>query len=121
MLSTTTLIDRIRGEYRSLPGLKLTIEQAHSRWAVDELTCAAALDALIAEGFLQRTGAGKFIALPRPDGSALTIAETQPLRPVRCQHCRKLNMREAGAGPTTRAAFRCAACGRLVNAAAISA
>ena len=78
MLSTTTLINRIRVEYQSLPGLKLTVEQARRLWAVDDQTCGAALEALIAEGFLHRTGTGKFIALPRPSGYTASVESMRP-------------------------------------------
>ena len=110
MFSTSTLISKMRGEYESLPGLKLTREQACRLWAVDEETCEIAFDALISEGFLHRTGTGKFIALPRPSGFATASRASR----VRCPHCQKLNTMEQGA-------FRCVACRRLVTFAPISA
>ena len=125
MLSTTTLINRIRVEYQSLPGLKLTIEQARRLWAVDDETCGAALDALIAEGFLHRTGTGKFIALPRPSGSTAKVDESVATStPIRCPHCLKLNTMERGAIEGALIAgmsFRCVACRKIVTLTAISA
>jgi hypothetical protein len=122
MLSTSTLISRIRVEYESMPGLKLSLEQARLLWNVDDHTCGAALDALIAEGFLHRTGTGKFIALPRPDGSTLKAAEPRTtIRTVRCPYCQKLNTTEGGGPHTTLGAFRCSACSRLVSFTAVSA
>ena len=125
MLSTSTLISRIRLEYESLPGLKLSIEQAQRLWDVDDQTCGAALEALIDEGFLHRTGTGKFIALPRPAGHTSKVAEPAGAStPVRCPHCRKLNAIERGRmqnGTMTGSAFRCVACRQLVSFTAISA
>ena len=115
MFSTSTLIDKMRGEYESMPGLKLTREQACRIWAVDEQTCEFALDALITEGFLHRTGTGKFIALPRPTGLSARVQElTTGIKTVRCPHCQKLNQMENGT-------FRCVACRRIVSFSNLSA
>jgi hypothetical protein len=123
MLSTTTLINRIRTEYQCLPGLKLTIEQARRLWSVDDETCGAALDALIAEGFLHRTGTGKFIALPRPLGYSTKAGESASHRMlIRCPHCQKLNTLERStANGAISAGFRCVACRKVVSFTAISA
>jgi hypothetical protein len=119
------LISRIRLEYESLPGLKLSIDQARRLWSADPETCGAALEALIAEGFLHRTGTGKFIALPRPAGHTLKAKDSFGSNtPVRCPHCQKLNTMErevANSGRTTGTAFRCVACRQLVSFTAISA
>ena len=115
MFSSSTLITKMRGEYESMPGLKLTREQACRLWAVDEETCEIAFDALITEGFLHRTGTGKFIALPRPSGFAVKIDGLATATvTVRCPHCQKLNTMEKGT-------FRCVACRRLVSFTTIGA
>ncbi len=134
MFSTTTLIRQMRDEYQKLPGLKLTREQACRLWAVNVETCDAAIDALVQEGFLHKTGTGKFIALPRHAGAAAHIRELAPqVAPIRCPHCQKLNMqRDSDAetpdthGPhghahVTGSTFRCVACGRIVSFTALSA
>jgi hypothetical protein len=74
--STTRLVERIREEYAAMPGLKLTREQACRLWAVGH-ECEAALEALLAEGFLHQTGTGKYVTLPRPGGSAAGVAVNQ--------------------------------------------
>jgi hypothetical protein len=114
MFSTSTLITRMRGEYESMPGLKLTREQACRMWAVDQITCSAALDTLITEGFLHRTGTGKFIALPRPAGTAARVEEMNLRTPVRCPHCQKLNMMERDP-VMSNSTFRCVACRRVLS------
>ena len=122
MFTTEVLVDRIRSEYVALPGLKLTRDQACRLWAVDDEHCTAAFEILLAEGFLHRTGTGKFVALPRLAATFIS-ASTPPeavSAPVRCRHCRKLNTirQEQGRYTTT---FRCVACHRISSVTAISA
>ena len=57
------LVDRIRGEYLEMPGLRLTLPQACRLWQLDTETCEAALRRLTEERFLFRTAAGAFMAL----------------------------------------------------------
>ena len=47
--------------YREMPGLRLTLVQARRLWALDILTCSAALATLQAAGFLDTTRDGAFI------------------------------------------------------------
>ena len=44
---------RMRREYRVLPGLAVTLSQARRLWALHESACRELLDALVAEGFLR--------------------------------------------------------------------
>jgi hypothetical protein len=55
------LLARIRSEFREMPGLRLTLIQARRLFALDVVTCAAALAALEAAGFLTRTRDGAFM------------------------------------------------------------
>jgi len=41
------LVDRVLGEYREMPGLALTIEQARRLWGSDAATCQRIVDALV--------------------------------------------------------------------------
>jgi hypothetical protein len=125
MHSTERLVDRIRAEYLALPGLKLTRDQACRLWAVDDEHCNAAFDILLSEGFLHRTGTGKFVALPRPAGRFVS-ADRRPeavAPPIRCPHCRKLNtiQQEFGSHSYIATTFRCIACHRISSMTAISA
>ena len=61
------LVVRIRGEYREMPGLRLTFAQACRLWQVDAATCETVLHTLVADGFLFQTVDGAFIALPTSD------------------------------------------------------
>jgi DNA-binding GntR family transcriptional regulator len=71
MAHQLALTSRIRGEFTEMPGLKLTLAQACRLWHTDESAVQAALDALVAEGFVTRTTSGAFMALPRPRGKGL--------------------------------------------------
>jgi DNA-binding IclR family transcriptional regulator len=53
---------RIQGEYREMPGLRLTLAQACRLWHVDAATCETLLEHLVREGFLHRTDNGAYIA-----------------------------------------------------------
>jgi hypothetical protein len=55
------LLQRVRDEYREMPGLKLTKPQAMRLFGVAPSVCAAVLRALVMENFLSRTGEGEFV------------------------------------------------------------
>jgi hypothetical protein len=59
-----TLIARVRGEFRDMPGLRLTFAQACRLWQLDEPTCRAVLDRLVTEQVLHRTEDGAYVAWP---------------------------------------------------------
>lgn len=54
------LLYRIRGEFREMPGLRLTLEQAARLWHMDTGLCALALARLVADRFLTRTRTGAY-------------------------------------------------------------
>jgi hypothetical protein len=56
------LFIRIRGEYREMPGLRLTLTEAARLWQIEPAACEAVLGALVDEGFLTRTRDGAFIS-----------------------------------------------------------
>lgn len=58
------LLHRIRGEYREMPGLRLTLPQACRLWQIDPATCARAIETLTAERFLHRLDDGAYVAWP---------------------------------------------------------
>ena len=51
---------RIRGEYREMPGLRLSREQAMRLWSLDRAACGRVLDTLIEAGFLRRDQHGRY-------------------------------------------------------------
>ena len=59
-------LQRIRGEFREMPGLKLTIAQAARLWRLDPASSRVFLDALVVAGTLKR----------KPDGVYLVASDT---------------------------------------------
>jgi len=58
---TQTLItERVRGEFREMPGLALTLAQARRLWSLDADTCKDVLTQLVASGYLCRRADGAF-------------------------------------------------------------
>lgn len=56
----TLIIERIRGEYLEMPGLRLTATQAERLCGVESTLCKAVLDALVDAKFLTVTAAGLY-------------------------------------------------------------
>jgi len=71
------ILDRIRGEFREMPGLSLTVEQARRLWSLDAPTCYEALAYLVESGFLSLKPNGSYAR-----ASDLSLAE-RPLRMAR--------------------------------------
>jgi hypothetical protein len=67
------LLERVRGEYREMPGLRLTSLQAQRLFGLESLSCAAVLGALVKESFLYGNRDGLFA---RADGHVTTLAAT---------------------------------------------
>ena len=55
------MLQRIRGEFREMPGLKLTIGQAARLWHLDPASSRVFLDALVIEGILKRKADGVYL------------------------------------------------------------
>ncbi len=54
-------LERIQGEFRELPGLRLTAAQAQRLWRLDRTVCDALLLALVDARFLVRMPDGVFV------------------------------------------------------------
>ena len=52
------VIQRIREEFREMPGLRLTTAQAMRLWGLEQPMCRAVIDALVASAFLRWSGGG---------------------------------------------------------------
>jgi hypothetical protein len=57
------VLRRVQGEYREMPGLRLTTAQAQRLWGLDRAACDALLGALVDAKFLFRTRDGAFMRL----------------------------------------------------------
>jgi hypothetical protein len=60
-----SLVQRVRGEFREMPGLRLTFAQACRLWQMDPTTCGLVLERLTREGVLLQTRQGHYVAAPR--------------------------------------------------------
>lgn len=53
---TDNLRDRVRGEYREMPGLRLTVAQAARLFNLDHAQCGQLLDTLVTDGAICTNG-----------------------------------------------------------------
>ena len=58
--SIEDLLQRVRGEYFEMPGLRLTSAQASRLWGLDTATCQRLLRTLVESQFLARTPDGRY-------------------------------------------------------------
>jgi hypothetical protein len=56
-----TLLSQIKGEYREMPGLCVTLSQACRLWHLDSDTCTNVLSQLVEDHFLRQTPKGLFV------------------------------------------------------------
>lgn len=54
------LLRRARGEYREMPGMRLTIGQAMRLWDLDRQTCQRLFDSLVATHYLEVDANGRY-------------------------------------------------------------
>lgn len=80
MATPDSLLTRIRGEYREMPGLRLTLAQACRLWHLDVSTCRAVLEDLLSQRFLHRTHDGAYVAFPGTRGKPVkaTLESSHP-------------------------------------------
>ena len=52
----TTVLNRIRSDFREMPGLRVTLAQAARLWHLDLRATESFLDALVVDGLLRRHG-----------------------------------------------------------------
>lgn len=54
------LLNRVRGEFREMPGMRLTIDQAMRLWGLDRVTVEGLFETLVAGRFLDADGEGRY-------------------------------------------------------------
>jgi hypothetical protein len=59
------IVERLRAEFREMPGLRLTAAQTQRLYAIDAAICKSMLDALVETRFLRLTRRGSYA---RADG-----------------------------------------------------
>jgi hypothetical protein len=55
------LVERIRGEFREMPGLQLTLAQAQRLFGLDPTACRQVIEALVDASFLRWTSSGTVV------------------------------------------------------------
>lgn len=60
-VSNEHLLQRVRGEFLEMPGLRLTRAQAQRLWGLDNLTCEEVLRGLIERQFLVCSTDGRYM------------------------------------------------------------
>ncbi|MBS1818365.1 MAG: hypothetical protein JSU08_10575 [Acidobacteria bacterium] len=77
------IVNRVRGEFLEMPGLRLTESQARRLWSLEAPLCADVLHELVESGFLLQTRDGAFVRVdvarplkvsPRASGHSKTSA-----------------------------------------------
>ena len=69
------ITERVRGEFREMPGLTLTLAQAVKLWSLDSTTCADVLTSLVAVGYLCRRPDGAFCRASDMTGRIVRLAQ----------------------------------------------
>jgi hypothetical protein len=62
----STLLQRIRAEFREMPGLKLTAAQATRLWHLDPSHSEEFLNTLVGDGLLRRNADGAYLVSTDP-------------------------------------------------------
>jgi hypothetical protein len=83
MPPSESLVVRIRGEYREMPGLQLTFAQACRLWQMDAVTCDTVLEQLVREMFLCRTSSGAYIAVSDTTSRQAKARRDEPVQLAR--------------------------------------
>ena len=77
------LLDRLRAEYREMPGMRLTRAQVQRLCGIEAATCQQMLDALVATRFLCVNAEGAYARLPEGEGQRLRTVKAT-LQRTRC-------------------------------------
>ena len=68
------ITERVRGEFREMPGLTLTLAQAGKLWSLEAATCADVLSQLVATGYLCQRADGTFCRATDLTGRPVRLA-----------------------------------------------
>ena len=71
------IAERVRGEFREMPGLSLTLAQAARLWSLDPTMCNDVLNQLVQSGFLCRRADGAFCRASDLTGRPIRFAHAQ--------------------------------------------
>lgn len=60
-MSEEKLLERVRGEFAEMPGLRLAPHQAARLWSLDVHLSVRVLELLVGDGFLYKTADGAYL------------------------------------------------------------
>ena len=60
-MMTTEWLQLVKAEYLEMPGLQLTLPQVRRLWGLEDETCHAILEQLVATRFLRRTARDLYV------------------------------------------------------------
>ena len=63
IMKVQALVERIRGEFREMPGLQLTLAQAQRLFGLDPIACRRVVDTLVEASFLRWTSSGTIVQI----------------------------------------------------------
>ena len=55
------VLNRVKGEYKEMPGMCVTRTQAQRLWGLDSATCERVLTTLLERGVVRRTSRGMYV------------------------------------------------------------
>lgn len=64
-MNVSPLVDRVRGEFNEMPGLRLTLPQAARLLGIEPAACRAVIDVLVESAFLRKTQDGTIVRAAR--------------------------------------------------------
>jgi hypothetical protein len=79
-----TMLERVRAEFREMPGLGLTMAQAMRLFGLDRASCEMALATLLQEGWLSLKSDGTYAR--RPDGDVYATLRATKADPGLQEH-----------------------------------
>ena len=80
ILSEQEWMQIIRGEFLEIPGLRLTSDQIQRLWGLHRDTCAAILESLLHQRFLQLTADGHYVRSSSAGGLRRASPQSGPVQ-----------------------------------------
>ena len=77
MRTLQDVLSQLRGEYRDMPGLRLTQRQVQRLCGIDPTICQLALDVLVKEGFLSGKPDGHYARAGHGQAPRLRVAKRE--------------------------------------------
>ena len=76
------VLERLRAEYREMPGMRLTLEQVQRLCGIEQPLCKRALEALVEAKFLRVGSDGAYVLFESESGISDARGRSTPLKGV---------------------------------------